>query len=139
MDTHGQPPLFVESFDDAARAVINACGGVKRVATAMWPTKPVTEAVNLLNACLNTERRERLNPNDVMYLLKLGREANCHALAHWLMRESGYADPVPVEPEDERARLQREFVASVQALQSLSAKMDALGMPVTGAGVRRVA
>lgn len=48
-----------------------------------------------------------------------------HAIAAHLMRTMGYADPVPVEPEDELAKQQREFVAATQALMKMAERIEA--------------
>lgn len=42
----------------------------------------------------------------------------------FLCRELGYSDPAPVEPEDEVARLQREFVEASKALVGMATKIE---------------
>lgn len=124
-----QEQLFFDRVEDALGAVIDACGGRKRVAVQMYPDKPVQDAHNLLNAQLNPERRERFTPDQVLYLARRGREVGCHAVMQYLAREVGYADPVPVEPEDQEAQLQRQFVDAVgqlQAIQQQLARVQAL-------------
>jgi hypothetical protein len=74
---------------------------------------------------MNDDRREHFTPSQVLWLLRAGREAGCHAAMGYLAAQAGYAEPVPVTPEDERARLQREFV---QAARSLSRISEALGL-----------
>lgn len=44
----------------------------------------------------------------------------------YIARASGYADPVPVDPEDERAELQRAFLASVKAQKDILKRMETL-------------
>jgi hypothetical protein len=44
-------------------------------------------------------------------------------MATYELRAAGYADPQPIEPEDERARLQREYVAAVRTLTALTQKL----------------
>lgn len=44
------------------------------------------------------------------------------------MRESGYADPQPIEPEDERARLEREFIAAVKVMSGMADRLARLGI-----------
>lgn len=78
---------------------------------------------NLLDAMLNADRREKFSPDQVLYVARRGREVGCHAVMQYLAREAGYAEPVPVEPEDEMTRLQQQFVDSVQQLQQIQADL----------------
>lgn len=118
--------LFHERAEDAAAAVIDACGGRKSFACELWPHKPQRDAHNLIDACLNPERRERFSPEHLMFICKRGREVGCHALMNYMARASGYADPIPVEPEDEIARMQREFVEATKALGQLAARIESV-------------
>lgn len=43
---------------------------------------------------------------------------------NYIARECGYADPAPIEPEDEIARLQREFVEATKQLGALAAQIE---------------
>lgn len=122
------PSLFVESIEEAVAEVARVCGGRKAFAAAMWPSLPVRDAHNRFDACLNPERREQFHPSDILYILRRGREAGCHSLMLFLARESGYTDPQPMEPEDERAKLQREFVQAQRAMAQLAARMERAGM-----------
>ena len=125
MDT---PSLFCESIEEAVAEVAMRCGGRKAFAASMWPSLPVRDAHNRFDACLNPERREQFHPSDILYILRRGREAGCHSLMLFLARETGYADPQPMEPEDERAKLQREFVQAQKAMTQLAARMERAGM-----------
>ena len=116
-----QSALFHERIEDALDEVIRCCVGRKAMAVKMWPLKPQREAHNLMDACLNPERRERFTPDQVLYILRCGREVGCHAAMHYLNAESGYAPAEPIDPENEIARLQREFI---QASKSMSKTAD---------------
>lgn len=125
MDT---PTLFVESIEEAIAEVAVACGGRKAFAAAMWPALPVREAHNRLDACLNPERREQFHPSDLLYIIRRGRESGRHSLMLFLARECGYTDPQPVEPEDERAQLQREFIQAQKGFEQLARRMERSGL-----------
>lgn len=125
MDTAQQGSLFYERIEDALDAVINACGGRKKFACEMWPEKPARDAHNLIDACLNTERRERFTPQQVLFILRRGREVGFHAAAVALFRDVGY-HLEPLEPEDEKAALQRAFVESVNMQRRLVERMEHL-------------
>lgn len=124
------PALFHESITDALREVVQALGGFKKVGGAMRPEKPVEEAARWLADCLNQDRREHFDPDQVLWLMRAGRLIGAHAAANYLMRESGYADPVPVDPEDERARLQREFIAAAETVQLIAERLARVGVRV---------
>jgi hypothetical protein len=119
-----QQALFFERIEEAIDTTIHALGGRKKVAGELWPDKPVRDAHNLLDACLNPERRERLTPSQVMFLARRGREVGCHVVMQFLARECGYAEPVPLDPRDERAVLQQQFIASVAAQKQLLARWE---------------
>lgn len=125
---HQQDALFHERIEDAIAAVADALGR-KRLACELWPEKTARDAHNLLDACLNAERRERLTPQQLLFVARRGREDGRHAIMQYLTRELGYADPQPIEPEEERARLQREFVEATHRLARLAERIEALGRP----------
>jgi hypothetical protein len=125
MDT---PSLFVESIDEAVAEVAHACGGRKALAVSMWPSLPVRDAHNRFDACCNPERREQFHPSDLLYIARRGREAGCHSLMLFIARETGYSDPQPLEPEDERANLQREFIRAQKGLEALAKRMERAGL-----------
>ena len=118
--------LFPESFTDALKDCIHACGGSKAVGVQLWPEKSPDAAHRLLLGCLNEDRPERLSPDQVVFVLRLARERGCHIGAAYLMRQLGYADPVPVEPRDEMADLQRHFLAAVDMQRQILERMEHL-------------
>jgi len=123
-----QFPLFHERVEEAIAAVIDACGGRKKIASELWPDKPLRDAHNLLDACLNPGKREKFDPSQIVYIAKRGRQAGCHYLMQFICREVGYCDPIPLEPEDERAKLQREFVEAQKSMAGMMARMERVGL-----------
>lgn len=93
-----QPALFHESIIDAIREVVQALGGAKVVGARMRPDLPPDHAGRWLADCLPHERREKLSPDQVLWMGREGRRVECHAMMRYLARECGYADPVPVRP-----------------------------------------
>jgi hypothetical protein len=85
-----QPPLFVESIYDALRAIVNHCGGPKIVGPVLWPAKSVDDARKQLLDCLNPERNDKLDAEQIVMLFRMGREAGFHIAKHWLDSETGY-------------------------------------------------
>lgn len=61
---------FYEGIEDALRGAIQALGGAKRVATTLWPDKPVEEARSLLLNCINPARKEKLDYSQLMWVFR---------------------------------------------------------------------
>jgi len=133
MNVSDTPSLFHESVSDALRECVGACGGLKAVGAVLWPEKGADVAGRLLADCLNDTKREKLSPEQVMLILRLSRQRGCHAGMHFMARELGYADPQPIEPEDERAKLEREFVEAARAMQRMADRIETLTRPAVRA------
>lgn len=118
--------LFHESLNDALRECIGACGGMKTMGKLLWPEKEADIAGRALHDCLNDARREKLSPEQMVLVLHKARERGCHAGITYILRELGYQDPVPVEPEDERAKLQREFIETGKAMARMAERIESL-------------
>lgn len=123
MTEEKQIPMFVDDLNDAIRAAINALGGMKSVGVALRPEKSAVDAGKWLADCLNPSKRDRLDPDQLAYIRRKARVAGCHILASFEMQDAGYAPPLPIAPEDEAAQLQREFIASVKALEAIQNRL----------------
>lgn len=125
--TMPQPTLDLnETLIDALRDVVKALGGAKRVAPGLRPEKTVDEAARWLLDCLNPDRSEHLYPEQVLWLLCEGRHAGVHAGMAFLCRAAGYAEPVPLEPQDELAALQRAYIDSVAQQRAIADRLERL-------------
>lgn len=120
---NAQIPLFYDTYEDAIRDCVTALGGNKKVGNMLWPAMPVDEAGRKLAHCLNTDKREKLDLGELRLIRREARKAGIHILAHYEARDAGYAEPQPLTPEDEAAQLQKEFIASVKALEAIQARM----------------
>ena len=74
--------------------------------------------------CLNADRRERLDPDQVLWILREGRKIGCHAAMHYLCADSGYSPSQPIEPKDELAELQRNFIEASKGMQRMAARIE---------------
>ena len=119
-----QPQLFYENVYEALAAVVYALGGPKKVGPMLWPEKTLDAAAQLVRDCLNPSRKERFDPEQTLLLIRAGREVHCHVAINFICAQAGYADPAPIEPENELARLQREYIHAVQVLAKLTPKID---------------
>lgn len=120
--------LFYESITEALQVLVTALGGAKKVGPLLWPAKPLDQAAQRVRDCLNDGRPEKFSPDEVVALVRMGRACGCHAVLAFLTQECGYAPPVPVSAEDEKAQLQREFQKSVTDLMALASKLQARGV-----------
>lgn len=121
-----QEQLFYSDIYEATGDVIRALGGMKRVGQVFWPEKSAAAAGEQLSAAINPARKERLNPEQMLYLKREARKINCHILAAFENQECGYAPPIPIEPEDERAQLQREFNENTKRMERMLARLEQL-------------
>lgn len=121
-----QNVLFSEDIYDALGDVVRALGGTKAVGILMRPEKPADEAGKWVKDCLNRNRLEKFDPEQVLWLLRKGREIGCHSAITYICDEAGYARPSPLEPEDERAALQRQYIESVRQAKQIADRMERL-------------
>lgn len=119
-----QPALFHESLNDALRDVVQALGGTKKIGAMMRPEKTPDEAARWISDCLNPDRREKFDPEQVLWLLREGRKIGCHSGMHYLCAESGYSPAQPVEPKDELAELQRNFIEASKHLSHMADRIE---------------
>lgn len=119
-----QQTLFHEDINDALRSAVKACGGTKAVAVRLWPEKTVGDAQSYLNDCLNSARAAKLGQEQVMLLLKWAKRAGYHDAIKYICAECEYTAPEPIDPEDEKARLQREVLEAVNDLRTLLPKLE---------------
>lgn len=124
----------MDSVNEALVTCVKACGGSKQVACLLWPEKAPDSAQRLLLDCLNDDRAAHLSPDHVMLVLKLARAKGCHAGFYFMAETLGYTQPTPIEPRDEVAELQRQFVAATQAMAAMVQRMERLqpAVQVTG-------
>lgn len=124
-----QPALFHESINDALRDIVKHLGGVKKVGSDMRPDLTIDNAGRWLADCLNDDRREKLSPDQVLYLLKRGREIGSHGAMAFIASECGYAAPQPIEPEDEKAALMRQYIEMGKAMLKAAERIEDLAKP----------
>lgn len=125
-----QPALFVESVYEALKEAVKALGGAKKVGKVLWPQKEADDAGRVLMDCLNPERKEKLDVEQVLLILRRAKESGYHGAMEFIAAETGYARPVPVDPLDERAQLQRDFIAAAESVAKIAARLERTGAPL---------
>lgn len=111
-----QERLFYDGINDALRSVIQALGGNKVIGCKLWPEKSPDAAARCLADCLNDHKPEKLAPDQVLLLLRLGHQAGCHAGMAYLAQEAGY-EITPITPAEERDRLADALLEASRVLQ----------------------
>ena len=117
--SNGQQVLWHDTILDALGSAVQAAGGVKRVAAALWPAADTDTASARLRSGLNPEHAQKICPHELVALVRLAKEQGDHSIMNFLAAELGYAPPVPIEPEDQRAALQREVCEVAKRLEKL--------------------
>lgn len=123
-------PIFAD-WNDALDGVVHALGGYKKVGVMLRPElreKPVA-AAQWLRDCLNPDRAERLNPDQVVLLLRLAKAEGYHAAKHWLDAEIGYEQGKPLNPHDEAANLQQRGADLARELRSITDRLERIASP----------
>lgn len=130
----GQRKLFHETPEDAARSLAAAyvapdgkCRGPKALAHFLRPSLPEDKAHRWFLAACNNERDEKFSGSDWFTMMRIGREQGIHDIAA-TFADAGYHF-IPIEPEDERAELQRRWIASVELQAQIAQRMDRLMGP----------
>jgi hypothetical protein len=121
-----QGKLFFEDIEEAIRDTIRALGGPKAVGNHIKPEMKPDAAGRWLNDTLNDARPEVLSFRQFMLIAQMGRRAGVHNVATQFMRECNYADPTPVEPDDEAAQLEKEFIRSIDRAGELVGRLEKL-------------
>lgn len=115
----GQGALFYEDIFDVARAMVQAIGGTKAVASTLWPHKPIAEAQRELLDCLNRERPRKFCIEEFMAIIRMAREAGFHQGKHWIDAATGYQPTPPQDPKIERDRLAEELARAADNFKAL--------------------
>lgn len=125
-----QLALIHEDFDSALSACVQALGGAKNVGVMLRPEyeEDPDKAARWLLACLNPQRDEKLSWQQTFMVMRKARDTGVHVAMAYIAQTIGYADPQPIEPEDERAALMRQFIAATKTMQALTARMDHAGL-----------
>lgn len=124
MDQLELPPTSVR---EALESEIMLAGGWRLVAKALYPEKykeSPDSAIRFLRNQVNPEHHQKLDYYQAQLIKQLAREkAGRSALVEFDCSDLAYSKPSPIEPEDEKAKLQREYINSVKTLERLASQL----------------
>jgi hypothetical protein len=118
-----QFPLIVDSLNDAVRDTCRAIG-FNEIALELWPKKGAKEAARYLNDCLNPDRAHKLDGEEIVYIARRGREIGCYLITGFINAETGFAPPIPIDPEDAKAALQRAYIEAVKEGKRIADRLE---------------
>lgn len=113
-------PECYDSLNDALKAAVMALGGFKKVAARMRPDYEYSE--DWLRHCLKGDRRERLTPEQALWILREARLIGFHGAMQYWSFSTGY-ESKPIDADKQKVALQ-EAIAT--GLERLNAQMAAL-------------
>ncbi len=120
---------FYESPENALRACVKALGGAKKVGSSLFPDKTIDNARDYLLACLNSERAEKLNVSQVMFIFREAKNIGFHSAFDWFSRECEY-EARPVSPEEKRDRLADAIETASRVLEMAVKEAHQMTNPV---------
>lgn len=123
-----QEPLFFETVNDALKYTVQRLGTTKEVASRLRGDKSPVAAEKWLADCLNESRDARLAPDQVEALVRMGREAGCHAYMHYMASTLGYAVPAPLSREDVKAAATTETLRAAAEISAIFARLQRQGI-----------
>lgn len=116
--------LFYEDIHAALAEVVRATGGMKVVGSAMRPELPADSAAAWLKDCLNPARREKLDPPQVLWLLKRGHANGVHDAAIYINQEVGYEPPRAITAEAQFLSVLDEMKVLQLAMAESAARVE---------------
>ena len=123
--THEQHQLFIESLAESLAELVQQLGGAKAAGLELWPEKTAGEAGKHLLNCLNPDHSQKLSLEQIDFLISRGKQKNAHVVLQYLGKQYGY-QITPIEPEDEKAQLQRDYIQAVGVLEELKKRLNKL-------------
>lgn len=109
-----QSELWHDTVFDALGAAVQAAGGVKRVAAALWPAVDPASAASRLRGALSPEHAQKLDPAELALIGKLAREAGDLSLPQFFAREWA-CEFKALAPTEAKKRARRTRISALLA------------------------
>ncbi|MGL4233799.1 MAG: hypothetical protein ACRCWJ_20695 [Casimicrobium sp.] len=115
-----QSPLFFEDALDALRVTVMELGGYKKVGSELRADMSVSAAETWLRNCLNGERSERLNPDQVIALALLARKQGSVLYLQFLAQVLGFTFELITDERAQTVAIQGVAKAALQLEKAMS-------------------
>ena len=119
-----QNELFHDDIYSALHTAIEALGGYKQVAGWLFINKPVNTAYAHLKNCMRDDKPEKLNPHELILIMQKARDAGVHDVMNYIAAATNYKRPGTLEPHDELAELQRQFISTAKDIEKLGQRIE---------------
>lgn len=119
-----QTELFHEDIFEALRTDIQALGGSKVVGAMLWPQLSPDKAGEKLANCLNRTRQEKFDPEEVLFIQREAARVGSLASLSFHADYVSIHRPVVIEPEDEKAQLQKDYIAAVEQISAIAKRLE---------------
>jgi len=114
---------FHETVNDALTSAVAALKGYKAVGQMLRPEMTIENGAQWLRDCLNPSKREKLSPEQFMFILRAARTVGYHEAMNFVAFDTGYK-ATPVDPESQEAQLQERFIDAVEGLSAIQAQLQ---------------
>ena len=122
-----QESLFHEDIFDAIKTDIQRLGGNKKVGSMLWPKLSPEKAGEKLASCLNRARQEKLDPEEILFIKREAVRVGSLAILTYEAEFVSIHAPVIIEPEDEKAKLQKDYIAAAETIARIANRIQKLG------------
>lgn len=109
---------------DAISDDLKALGGPKQAAGIFFPSRTPDQGAATLRAWTNPNRAEEPDFGQLMTLIELAKQRAGYSEVARYMEQRLNCRIEFLSPDDEKARLQQQFVAAVAAVQSLAKRLE---------------
>lgn len=116
--------FFEDEFEALNLMVSNSQKTPKQLASYLFPHLKPDSAYARLKACFNPEKDERLTFGQIIAAMKF---CQCYEPLMFACDETLHGRPARVEPQDEKAELQRQFIQTTKLLSVMADRIEALG------------
>jgi hypothetical protein len=109
--------------EDALTADIAQLGGPMKVGKKLRIEMDQKEARNWLLNCLNPNHAQNLTQAQIALIVSWARQVGSTHYAEYWATSNNMTKPIKIQPEDEKARLQREFIRAVSQLEVIKSEL----------------
>jgi hypothetical protein len=114
-------PECFDSLDDALKAAVMALGGYKVMGKLLRPD--FDHAAEWLRKCLSSDRRERLEPGQVLVILREAKVQGFHSAFDYFASVAGYkAEPVDALREEQS--LEQDIAMGIKLINQRMTRLD---------------